>query len=156
LRREASAMAPVVGAEGEAWRRLSVCPWIYRAGSALSLHQDGEVYSGAYVYYLHRHWKIHWGGHLLVLDPDAARRAPGVEGAPPAMHPPWLDDALDEPYSGGSGIACCFFPKPNRLVLLGPQVPHLVTRVDANAGDNARVTLAGFFVRPNPAAATQE
>jgi hypothetical protein len=142
--------APVVGAAGRDWKFFSVSPWVYRAGSAVSLHQDGEVYSGAYVYYAHRHWKIHWGGHLLVLDPRVNRAEPrSTRREPSAVHPPWLDDALDMPYTWATGIATCFLPKPNRLVLLSPQVPHLVTRVDSSAGDNPRVTLAGFFVRPD-------
>jgi 2-oxoglutarate-Fe(II)-dependent oxygenase superfamily protein len=145
-----SDIAPIVGAAGEDWNLFSVCPWVYRAGSALSLHQDGEVYSGSYVYYTHRHWKIHWGGHLIVLDPKADEAKPRATGKKPAaVHPPWLDDALDIPHTWATGIATCFFPKPNRLVLLSSQVPHLVTRVDQSAGDNPRVTLAGFFVKPD-------
>ncbi len=136
-----AAMAPLVGDAGRDWHTVSSCPFIYPRGTTLSLHQDGEAYSGAYVYYLHPRWKIGWGGHLIVLDPL------GRDGAVAALHPPWLDDALDEPYVDDTGIAACVFPKTKRLVVLAPNLPHLITRVDPNAGDQPRVSLAGFFER---------
>jgi len=145
-------IAPVVGTAGTDWDAFSICPWIYRAGSGLSLHQDGEPYSGAYTFYVHRQWKIHWGGHLLVLDRQrrsTADRSTGESAV--GVHPPWLDDRLDDTYTRAPGISTCIFPKPNRLVLVSGHVPHLVTRVDASAGDHARVTLAGFFVKPKRA-----
>ena len=63
------------------------------------------------------------------------RTRPGVTG--------WMED--DEV---GSALATCVFPQPNRLVFVGPDRPHMVTRVDPNAGDHVRTSLAGFFLRP--------
>ena len=127
----------VVGAEGAEWTAMFLSPWLYPTGSALSLHRDGGGYSGAFTYFAHPRWGVHWGGELLLLedDPSAGHSALGTAG--------WLVE--DEV---GSGLATCVFPRPNRLVLVGPGRPHMIGRVDPNAGDHVRTTLAGFFLRP--------
>jgi hypothetical protein len=40
-------------------------------------------------------------------------------------------------------------PKPNRLVLINKGVLHGITRVDADAGENVRVTLTGMIEEPD-------
>ena len=45
------------------------------------------------------------------------------------------------------GIATSVVPKPNRLVLIGANRPHRVSRVDQNAGAHLRASIAGFFLR---------
>ncbi|HEY0640287.1 MAG TPA: hypothetical protein VGD67_21875 [Pseudonocardiaceae bacterium] len=124
----------VVGGEGVDWAAIFLSPWLYPVGSALSLHRDGAAYSGAFTFFAHPRWGIHWGGELLLLDHEAPRAPLGTAG--------WMteDDV-------GSALATCVFPRPNRLVLVGPQRPHLITRVDVNAGDHVRTSLAGFFLR---------
>jgi hypothetical protein len=117
----------VVGSEGVDWAALFLSPWLYPVGSALSLHRDGGGYSGAFTFFAHPHWDVHWGGELLLLDGD-----------------PTAEQELDP---AGSDLATCVFPRPNRLVLLGPDRPHMITRVDVNAGDRVRTSLAGFFLR---------
>lgn len=127
----------IVGTEGVEWSSMFLSPWLYPVGSALTLHRDGGAYSGAFTYFAHPRWGVHWGGELLILDdePSPAPRQPqGATG--------WL--AEDELHGG---LATCVFARPNRLVLVGPDRPHLMTRVDVNAGDHVRTTLAGFFLR---------
>jgi hypothetical protein len=139
----------MIGHGGSDWEKLSVAPWIYPPGSALSMHRDGGPYSGAFTFFAHPEWRIHWGGHLLVLNPSASPARP----APPAgLQRPFLtddheaDDALDP------GLALTVFAKPNRIAFLSPTVRHLLTRVDGNAGQHARISVAGFFHKPTPGA----
>jgi Rps23 Pro-64 3,4-dihydroxylase Tpa1-like proline 4-hydroxylase len=42
------------------------------------------------------------------------------------------------------------FPKPNRIAFLSPRAMHLLTRIDTNAGQQARISVAGFFHRNVP------
>ena len=149
LGRRRADIAPIVGTAGTDWDILTVAPWIYRAGSGLSLHDDGPSYSGAYVFYVHRQWKLHWGGHLLVLNPSSdggAERSSDDDLADTS--PQLLDDTRDDAIASDPGVATCVFPKPNRLVLIKGRASHIVTRVDGSAGDHVRVSLTGFFVRP--------
>lgn len=126
----------VVGREGKDWLALFLAPWLYPVGSSLSLHRDGGGYSGAFTYFAHRQWGVHWGGELLLLPDD-----PGVDWPMPGSTG-WM-----VPDEAGLDVATCIFPRPNRLVLVGPTRPHLITRVDINAGDRVRTSLAGFFLR---------
>lgn len=73
----------VVGKAGLAWKRFSFAPWIYPPGSGLSLHQDGVLYTGAFTYFAHPEWRLHWGGHLMVLDSKrSCGRAPAIRSIP--------------------------------------------------------------------------
>jgi hypothetical protein len=38
-------------------------------------------------------------------------------------------------------------PLPSRLVLIGPNRPHRIARVDPNAGARVRSSIAGFFLQ---------
>ncbi|GAA1390441.1 hypothetical protein [Catellatospora chokoriensis] len=121
----------VAGTQGADWRAMFVAPWLYPVGSALSLHLDGGKYTGAFTFFAHRSWSLHWGGELFVFhDADPVAPSRGYD--------------QDE---DSSGIATCIVPYPNRLVLLGPDRPHMIRRVDTNAGTHVRASLAGFFLR---------
>jgi hypothetical protein len=143
IRAAAAAHPDVVGVEGSDWIALYLCAWLYPVGSALSLHCDGARYSGAFAFFAHRRWCAHWGGELSVQP--ASTRCPGGETT-------WLaDDGEDDDRAEDDpGIATSIVPKPNRLVLLGPNRPHRIHRVDTNAGTHARASIAGFFLRPPP------
>ena len=127
----------VVGTEGVEWVAMFLSPWLYPVGSALSLHRDGGGYSGAFTFFAHPRWGNHWGGELLLLDEE-----PSAVSHPSQGTTGWMEED-----QVASGLATCVFPRPNRLVLVGPDRPHMITRVDVNAGDHARATLAGFFLR---------
>jgi Rps23 Pro-64 3,4-dihydroxylase Tpa1-like proline 4-hydroxylase len=148
VRRTALDHPQVAGVEGIDWVALFLTPWLYPVGSALSLHRDGGTYSGSFTFFAHTRWKTHWGGELLLLQEAADPET----GAPLSQHggagPLWTseDDGID--IKSLMGIATCVFPRPNRLALIGPDRPHMMSRVDANAGAHVRVSLAGFFLRP--------
>lgn len=130
----------VAGREGADWIALFLAPWLYPPGSALSQHRDEGPYAGSFTYFAHARWQRHWGGELLVAAPT-----PGP--APRDIDPTWL--SLDgEADDDATGIATAILPRPNRLVLLGPDRPHRIARVDATAGGNVRSSIAGFFLRP--------
>ena len=131
----------LIGSPVNNWFDFSVAPWIYPAGSGLSLHQDGFSYSGAYTYFAHRSWNVHWGGYLLVMDPrTSSPRYHEILGP----HVFWIDDEKESNPALEPGFAHCIFPRPNRLVLIGPEAQHLLSRVDANAGNRPRISIAGF------------
>jgi hypothetical protein len=138
LRALAVEHADVVGHEGSDWTTIFLSPWLYPVGSALSLHRDGGAYSGAFTYFAHPAWGVHWGGDLVVLDDDGSATSQAALGSLG-----WIQE--DEV---GTALGTCVFPRPNRLAFLGPQRPHLITRVDPNAGDHVQTSLAGFFLRP--------
>jgi Rps23 Pro-64 3,4-dihydroxylase Tpa1-like proline 4-hydroxylase len=117
---------------------------VYPAGSGLSLHADSNRYSGSYTYFLHPRWGLHWGGYLMIFNPERY----GVNGTAPYSEGfvlPWLSDDLENRAFEVPGLAISIFPKPNRLALISRNAYHMVSRVDANAGQNARISVAGFF-----------
>jgi hypothetical protein len=155
VRRTAASCPDITGAEGTDWIALYLSPWLYPVGSALSLHQDGERYSGSFTFFVHSRWSVHWGGDLLVSRaPSAATVSAGALPVPtfkPIVHrldEPWMSEDSNERTDDDSGIAICVSPRPNRLVLIGPDRPHRVARVDQNAGARVRASIAGFFLRP--------
>ena len=128
---------------GTDWTDFTATPYIYPTGSCLSLHRDGFSYSGAYTFFAHREWNVHWGGHLLVLDPRTPAPTYSNELLGPQVS--WIDDASENSLVLDPGFAQCIFPKPNRLVLIAPDAQHLLSRVDVNAGQHPRISIAGFF-----------
>jgi Rps23 Pro-64 3,4-dihydroxylase Tpa1-like proline 4-hydroxylase len=136
----------IVGSQGHDWSTFTASTWIYPAGSSLSLHQDGYRYSGAFAYFAHRSWNIHWGGCLLVLDPKTSKVDSGSETAADSSLA-WLDDTIENNRLWDPGLAQCIFPKPNRLVFISPHAEHLLSRVDSNSGHRARISISGFFQR---------
>jgi hypothetical protein len=155
VRRMSATCPDIVGVEGLDWIALYLSPWLYPVGSALSLHQDAQRYSGSFTFFAHSRWSTHWGGELLVSRTPTATTAP-IKTAQVAASQliirgddePWMsEDANDSAHD--SGIATSVLPKPNRLVLIGPDRPHRVTRVDQNAGAHVRASIAGFFLRPS-------
>jgi hypothetical protein len=145
--RTQSALHPdVVGAECVDWVGLYLCPWLYPVGSALSLHQDSAKYSGSFTFFIHSRWQLHWGGDLLVYPPIDPARSPALSSLALGQNQPWMsDDSPEEAMI--SDIAVAISPSPNRLVLIGEDRPHRVTRVDQNAGAHLRASIAGFFLR---------
>jgi hypothetical protein len=128
----------------DTWVDVTIAPWIYPAGSGLSLHLDGMPhFAGSYTYFLHKNWNIHWGGLLLILDPETAL------GSNRATGEHWIYDDEETLAALDPGTALCIFPKPNRIVFVAPNAHHLITRVDQSAGQNPRISIAGFFRRMN-------
>jgi hypothetical protein len=137
VRRTAASCQDIVGVEGIDWVALYLSPWLYPVGSALAIHRDGQAYSGSFTFFVHSRWSSHWGGELLVSSATGASTIVAGEES-------WLSDEGDD----DNGLATCVSPRPNRLALIGPNRPHRVARVDANAGSRVRASVAGFFLRP--------
>jgi hypothetical protein len=142
----------VIGQRGKDWDRYSVTSWIYPRDTALSLHDDGSgVYSGAFTYFLNPHWDIHWGGLLMFIDPRASKALQDFK-TPRNVHDyykkKWLDSSDENAFVWEPGLAQCIFPKRNRIVFIHPESYHFVTKVTADAGENARMSFAGFFMKP--------
>lgn len=117
---------------------LSLTPWIYPRGTGLGLHRDNGRFDGSYVFYLVQEWDVHWGGLLncIIDDADAIEPRRAV-----------LDPRTERSSVASVGHGMWIAPARNRLVTLGAEVPHFISRVDYNAGDRARVSIAGFVHR---------
>jgi hypothetical protein len=144
-------VAHLVGREGRDWGHVSATAWMYPCGTGLSMHDDGSgVYTGAYVYFLNPEWRVHWGGLLLLVEGEGNRllyehRQSGDEiefYQRKWLHANAMDELLME-----HGFAKCIFPKRNRMVFIANNAYHMVTRVNEAAGDNLRMSIAGFFNR---------
>jgi hypothetical protein len=145
--RTLSALNPeVAGTEFVDWVGLYLCPWLYPVESPLSLHQDSASYSGSFAFFVHSRWRLHWGGDLLVYPPMDPARCTAPPSPALGQDQPWMsDDGPEEAMI--TDIAVAISPSPNRLVLIGADRPHRVTRVDKNAGAHVRASIAGFFLR---------
>lgn len=129
------------------WTTLSATPWIYPVGAGLSLHVDGKSrLAGAYAYFLHQDWNIHWGGQLIVLDPASPNTFDTSTDQSLARGSRWLVDDVENERVWEPGLGLCIFPKPNRIVFISPTAQHFITRVDSAAGQNARLSIAGFLL----------
>jgi hypothetical protein len=135
----------LVGERDKDWKKVSASPWIYPVGTGLSLHADSKRYSGSYTFFLHRRWGLHWGGYLMIFNPARYGTAQGAAPYAEGFVFPWLSDDVETAQFADPGLALAVFAKPNRLVMISPRAWHMVTRVDANAGQNPRVSIAGFF-----------
>ncbi|MEM1153881.1 MAG: GlcNAc-transferase family protein [Pseudomonadota bacterium] len=138
----------ILGNPFEHWKKFSVTSWIYPAGTGLSLHDDGGAYQGAYVYFLNKEWNIHWGGLLLVLAEGSSRSMSEFKeekGVSRYMRKKWLDESEENALLWEPGFAQCVLPKRNRLVIISNFAQHMVTAINASAGDSVRRSLAGFF-----------
>lgn len=143
------------GLVDEGWDRVSARPYVYPHGTALSWHSDdSERYAGAFIYYAHPRWDVHWGGELLISDPvpghlgedDEDEAGDEDEQDEPIMAYRFETEAYSERLLE-LGVGSFVMPKPNRLVLLAG-APHMIARVSTAAGQNVRASVSGFFLRP--------
>lgn len=134
----------VIGGIATPQDAIGVTPWIYRRGAGLSLHRDRGC-TGAFIYYVHREWNFHWGGHLLVLDPSTS---PDLAAETLEQSYLWLAEDERNRIASEPGLATCVLARSNRLVFLHPRALHMVTRIDPDAGDHARISFGGYFLRP--------
>lgn len=133
----AGALPEHLGLPDHDWDTVTLTGWMYPKGAALSWHNDGGRYKGAFTFYAHEEWDPHWGGLFLVSDRMAA-------GGAFSGHAELLN-------AKGS-VGRYFLPLPNRCIVIKGGAFHTVTRVDENAGDRVRLSVAGFFTRATPAA----
>ncbi|MDX1975663.1 MAG: GlcNAc-transferase family protein [Rickettsiales bacterium] len=140
-----------VGQESKDWDHVTVTSWLYPPGTSLSMHNDGSgVYTGAYVYYLNQSWRMHWGGLLLLLDEGGNRKIFQhrlQQDEQEFYQRKWLNANDTDDLAMEEGIARCITPKKNRIVFIANSAYHMVTRVNESAGDEVRMSLAGFYNR---------
>jgi len=120
----ASTIADLVGAAGEDWVGIVSKVYAYPCRAKARWHTDAGPYSGAFVYYAHDAWDKNWGGQLLFCDEQRSKE--------------------DAPHEGHF-----LTPIPNRLVVIQGGTLHMVANVSEVAGARSRLSLAGFFVRPD-------
>jgi hypothetical protein len=138
----------LLGTKGKDWRDVSLTGYVYPRGSRLSWHTDHDSYTAAFVYYVHPRWSASWGGELFIADADGEV----------SETPTHLDHTAEDDWLMKHGFGNFIMAKPNRLVLIKLGVPHMMARVDPDAGDHVRASILGFFLReygppPLPASA---
>ena len=121
--------------EGVIGRVMNFNYFNYASGDCLSLHTDERserlddprresiTRRVALATYVHDSWDVNWGGELILYD----KKASGGQ-----------DEAYD--------ITNCISPEPGSLVLFTVPRHHRVCRVDPLAGDNKRLSIAGWFM----------
>jgi hypothetical protein len=124
------------------WDDLVLRSYIYPRNTKLSWHNDAETYAGAFTYYIHPKWGSTWGGELLISQTPTFEEMKKKPLVGPHLDHEWEDEYILE-YGMGQWIS----PKPNRCVLMAPGVYHAINRVDADAGDHARVSIVGFLMK---------
>lgn len=116
-------------------RHLGFSYYSYSVGDCLLTHDDtdqGRPMAGrprlqrriALVTYLHEEWQPDWGGELIIY----ASRAGGSTVRPDLIP------------------THCIEPRPGSLVMFTVPRFHRVCRVDATAGPNRRLSIAGWFM----------
>ena len=127
----------------------------YGAGSELSWHRDAGNFTGAYTFYLHRHWMHTWGGNMLIADDKTNFEV--YNDAPENIQPsdmyakefnkilPTFNLGFESKCVLDPGVGMYIAPKPNRIVFVKKNTVHKVERIDKTAGGNWRLSLTGFF-----------
>ena len=120
----ASMIAGLVGAAGEDWVGIVSKVYAYPCRAKAIWHTDSGPYTGAFVFYAHEAWDKNWGGQFLFGDEQRSKEVAPNEGQ-------------------------FLTPLPNRLVVIKAGTPHMVANVSELAGARSRLSLAGFFVKPD-------
>lgn len=137
---------------GKDWHYFTADLWIYQQGTSLSLHDhtENKASTGTYVYYVTPHWKMHWGGLLMVMDRRTVFNIPNIipegETEIKLCRESWLDNTLENAAVWEPGFAHCILPKRNRVVFLHPEAWHSITYIPPCAGENVRMSITGFFL----------
>lgn len=117
---ESRELEHLVGSFGRDWIAVTCRVFSYSKLAKANWHTDQGPYAGAFVYYTHPEWHREWGGQLLYNEGQAFQDT-------------------------GRFLA----PTPNRLVVIKSGTHHTVANVSEAAQDHRRLTVAGFFVRPD-------
>jgi 2OG-Fe(II) oxygenase superfamily len=154
-------LRPALGKYASDWDDFSASPALYPSGAGLSWHRDAENNAGSFVYYVHPHWNVEWGGELLLGHPAQmtipAAQGPFFNPAPPDLAddgPSWLNSHLENEQASQTllavGAGSFVMPKPNRLVVIRGGLPHKIAKVSPAAGSYLRASITGFFKRTAP------
>lgn len=145
-------VAEYVGVFGKDWDVFTAKSFIYPVGAQLGWHRDAADKTGAFAFYAHPEWNVQWGGELFIIDTslpelEQLRVQRGVKPGATDFSS-FLDNVLENELLSETGIGLFVVPKPNRLVLIRGDTFHAIKRVDRAAGDRARCSISGFFMRP--------
>lgn len=147
IRDKSSDFSSFVGDKGKDWKTFSARAFCFPRGTGLTWHDDGKKRSGAYIYYAHREWDASWGGELLL----AARPSPEIDKKYSDLYgkskPEIFSRKRESTYLMETGFGHFISPRPNRLIVFSSGIYHQVKRVDEAAGNNIRMTVAGFFLK---------
>lgn len=140
---------PWIGKKGKEWNCFTCRPYVYPYAGGLSWHRD-PLCGGAFIVYVHPYWNSQWCGQLMIAHspPDSAL----ASGSTPELDDdngpgPHLDNSAENAILMESGVGNYVLPKPNRLVIIAPELYHMISKVDISAGDHCRCTISGFFLR---------
>ena len=134
----------VFGVGSRKWNTFSLTPWTFYPGTMFEAHTDGpESFFGGFIFFAMHDWRLNFGGLLIILDAIRSARSIRYIDEEHVIHS--IRDASEERFSLRSGISQVVHPIPNRLVLLAPDVVHMVTRVELAARNSPRQTIVGFF-----------
>lgn len=128
--------------------------YAYPVGGKNPWHDDMGFLT--YAYYLHKRWQINWDGTLLIIPKDEIQydqlldvdeKSVSYDQYTDLKTPMEMFEQADK-YRNildcGRGIFVS--PKPNRLVIINKNVVHGINRVDADAGENIRLSLGGAIL----------
>jgi hypothetical protein len=152
----AESVPDIIGSQGVDWQHFTNTLWRYTQGCGFAPHLDGpNAYSGGYTFWFHQFWKLHWGGNLIIMHPDTnlspVTRASGtIEKLRVLRRLREHSTRGDEASVWEPGLGLCVFPKPNRVIFIASDAPHMVTKIDPTAGEHLRLSVVGFFSRLTP------
>jgi Rps23 Pro-64 3,4-dihydroxylase Tpa1-like proline 4-hydroxylase len=142
---------PILGT----WKTFSCMAQAYASGAELSWHRDAGHFTGAYTFYLHKHWMHTWGGNMLIASSDTkfdVYKDASVDVEPQDKYAtefnkilPTFNLAYESKSILDPGIGTYIAPIPNRIVIVNKSIVHKVERIDQTAGGNYRLSLTGFF-----------
>ena len=142
----------IVGEEGKDWEYFSAKPIVYPVNSGISWHTDHKDVTGAYTFYCHPFWDVHWSGeiclsnvHVSVFDKiEKENTGSNVSTYKKSLYD---DSAVNYVLQNLGGLGTYVIPRPNRIVFLKAGYFHKVQKVSPEAGDRNRSTITGFFVK---------
>jgi Rps23 Pro-64 3,4-dihydroxylase Tpa1-like proline 4-hydroxylase len=137
-----------IGTRDIDWKLFTVKPYLFPQGAGLSWHDDSSGKTGSYIFYAHSHWNVQWGGELFVAESSHN------EGLSKNMHQRKFSQHLCNTDENDrllqSAWGYYISPKPNRIVVMSSEVDHKINHVKPTAGDNVRLSIAGFFLKDDP------
>ncbi|TDR79725.1 2OG-Fe(II) oxygenase [Paludibacterium purpuratum] len=143
------------------WDFISLTTFLYPNGAGLGWHEDDCQYKGAFIFYAHPEWKPSWGGELCIAGevsensglPEKIYQYDAdifeMSGVGSGSIGPEFGWTRRERSISDNGIGTWIYPKPNRLVIIKPGYSHCIKKVEADAGENMRCSVTGFFQKSN-------
>lgn len=144
----------IVGKKDKDWKYFSAKPLVYPVNSGISWHTDHRDVTGAYTFYCHPFWDVHWSGEILLSSVHVSKlgslEKKDTEANSSIYQKSIFDDSIvNHVLQHEDGFGTYIIPKPNRIVFLKSGYFHKVQKVSPEAGDKNRSTIVGFFIKSN-------